>query len=347
MAPIKASFKYTRIKNELIDYIEYDSPYRYSDKVMVILHETGAFNKLWSYVVAELAKYFRIIIPDIMGFQMVQEIEEKEDSNNDHSTSTVPTIQNKKKNSDKDAHSNINRDSILSDLRISGIITPNFVNAFCDFLNFLHVKKIILVGSSFGEYLATAFATRHHGRVQKLILMSAPVDSSALVIADYIATAMYPSQTNMLKMLSDTVFNYEKIIEDEFIRDLVIKEFIDRLNLLTVRHAIVYVARIVEAMHSYCNERFSQISSPTIIIDGEKDKMAPCKYTFKAIRAIPSNVQSQFVVIKNCGHLPQLEKPSVLAECILRFVFGEKRLSIAKFLSNDIADYHVTWDDSA
>jgi hypothetical protein len=92
MAPIKASFKYTRIKNELIDYIEYDSPYRCSDKVMVILHETGAFNKLWSYVVAELAKYFRIIIPDIMGFQMVQEIEEKEDSNNDNSTSTVPTI---------------------------------------------------------------------------------------------------------------------------------------------------------------------------------------------------------------------------------------------------------------
>jgi pimeloyl-ACP methyl ester carboxylesterase len=177
--------------------------------------------------------------------------------------------------------------------------------------------------------------------------MSAPVDSSALVIADYIATAMYPSQTNMIKILGDIVFNYEKIIEDEFIRDLVIKEFIDRLNLQIVRHAIVYVARIVEAMHSYCKERFSQISSPTIIIAGEKDKMAPCKYTFKAIRAIPSNVQSQFVVIKNCGHLPQLEKPSVLAECILRFVFGEKRLSIGKFLSNEIADYHVTWDDSA
>lgn len=178
--------------------------------------------------------------------------------------------------------------------------------------------------------------------------MSAPVDPSALVIADYVATAIYPSQINALKILDDIVFNYEKIIEDEFVRDLLIKEFIDRLKLQTIRQVIVYLAGIVEAMQSHYEDVFAQISSPTIMISGEKDKMAPSEYTFKAIRAISNNnIDSEFVIIKNCGHFPQLEKPSALAECILRFVFGEKRLSIAKFLSNDIADYHAIWEDDS
>jgi hypothetical protein len=50
----------------------------------------------------------------------------------------------------------------------------------------------------------------------------------------------------VLKIFSDMVFDYNKMIDDPFIRDLVIREFMDRFSLPTVKQTIISLARTVK-----------------------------------------------------------------------------------------------------
>jgi hypothetical protein len=52
------------------------------------------------------------------------------------------------------------------------------------------------------------------------------------------------SHLNVLKIFSETLFDYNKMIDDPFIRDLVIREFMDRFSLPIVKQTIISLARM-------------------------------------------------------------------------------------------------------
>jgi hypothetical protein len=53
------------------------------------------------------------------------------------------------------------------------------------------------------------------------------------------------------------VFDYNKMIDDPFIRDLVIREFMDRFSLPTVRQTIISLATMVKDIQRFYKKRLN------------------------------------------------------------------------------------------
>src|SRR5215831_15340459 len=62
--------KITCIEGYRITYLDYNNKIRMQDQpdVLVLLHGIGASAERWLPVVSGLSKYFRVIVPDIIGF---------------------------------------------------------------------------------------------------------------------------------------------------------------------------------------------------------------------------------------------------------------------------------------
>jgi pimeloyl-ACP methyl ester carboxylesterase len=63
-------------------------------------------------------------------------------------------------------------------------------------------------------------------------------------------------------------------------------------------------------------ERLAQIHQPTLILWGENDRILGIGDADKFNRAI---AHSKLIWVKNCGHVPHLEQPSITAQHILDF----------------------------
>ncbi|CAH2049583.1 unnamed protein product [Thlaspi arvense] len=66
-------------------------------------------------------------------------------------------------------------------------------------------------------------------------------------------------------------------------------------------------------------KRLHEISCPVLIITGDSDRLVPSWNSERLSRAIPG---SRLEVIKNCGHLPQEEKPKEFISLVQKFLLG-------------------------
>lgn len=57
--------KFTNVNGYTIRYLDYGLP---DDKILILLHGIGASAERWSRVIPTLSRYYRVIIPDIIGF---------------------------------------------------------------------------------------------------------------------------------------------------------------------------------------------------------------------------------------------------------------------------------------
>jgi 3-oxoadipate enol-lactonase len=65
------------------------------------------------------------------------------------------------------------------------------------------------------------------------------------------------------------------------------------------------------------NNRLSEIKAPTLIIVGEEDILIPLKYS----KILNEKIQgSKLVIIKECGHVPPIEKPDEFNRILLDFL---------------------------
>ena len=63
--------------------------------------------------------------------------------------------------------------------------------------------------------------------------------------------------------------------------------------------------------------RLAEITQPTLIIHGSEDRLIPVKWATKAHQLIPD---SRLLVLEQCGHWPQREKPVEFHQAVLDFL---------------------------
>jgi pimeloyl-ACP methyl ester carboxylesterase len=69
------------------------------------------------------------------------------------------------------------------------------------------------------------------------------------------------------------------------------------------------------------DNRLRMINRPTLVIWGRDDKLIPLSFGERFHQEIAN---SQFQIIDNCGHMPQLECPTEFSAAVLQF-FGDTR----------------------
>jgi pimeloyl-ACP methyl ester carboxylesterase len=70
-----------------------------------------------------------------------------------------------------------------------------------------------------------------------------------------------------------------------------------------------------------------QISQPTLIIWGDQDTVIPIRDGYKLHEEI---LNSRFVILKDCGHVPQEEKSELFTELVSEFCHDRKGQVAAK-----------------
>jgi len=90
-------------------------------------------------------------------------------------------------------------------------------------------------------------------------------------------------------------------------------DFVNWMNLPNAKYN--FISTVLAARDtSKLKHRLSTITAPTLIVWGHNDKMIQLQYA----RQYQETPESQLVVIKNCGHIPHIEKPTSLSDILVR-----------------------------
>jgi 2-hydroxy-6-oxonona-2,4-dienedioate hydrolase len=267
--------KFTNVNGYTIRYLDYELPDgRTNSKILILLHGLGASAERWSRVISTLSRYYRVIIPDIIGFGY----------------SDKPAVE---------------------------YTMDFFIDFFRVFLDNLGISKASIIGSSFGGHIATEFAIRFDGMVEKLVLVSPAgmMKTSTPTLDRYIMAALYPVYEHVYEAFSEMAYDSDEAVNEEIVMD-----FVNRMRLTNAKYA--FMSTVLGIRYApKLKGRLSNIIAPTLLVWGDNDKMIPLQYA-REYEEIP---KSKLVVINNCGHTPYVEKPITFNKIILRFLMGSKQ----------------------
>ncbi|HQU86213.1 MAG TPA: alpha/beta hydrolase [Pyrinomonadaceae bacterium] len=194
------------------------------------------------------------------------------------------------------------------------------------FMDRLGIGRATIVGSSYGGAVSLTVALDYPERVEKLVLVDAVINNSpkkhpimklAKVpgVGEVITPFLLDSKAFMRIRMRETLHpaNHHLITEER------IEAIVRPLSAADGHHAVLASGRNWEA--DRIEEDLSLINQPTLIIWGENDNVIPIYNGEKLYNAI---LNSRFVVLKNCGHVPMEEKPEIFASLVTEFLKDKK-----------------------
>jgi 2-hydroxy-6-oxonona-2,4-dienedioate hydrolase len=225
------------------------------------LHGLGGSTERWSFVIPALSKYFRVIIPDIIGFGY----------------SDKPAVE---------------------------YTMDFFIDFFRSFLDNLGISKASIIGSSLGGHIAAEFAIKFNHTVEKLVLVSPAgmMRRSNPTLDRYIMAALYPEYQRVYDAFSEMVYDSNAINQETLM------DFINRMSLPNAKHAFMSTLLGLR-FASDLRGRLSIITAPTLLLWGDDDTTIPLAEYSNQYNEIPN--MEEIVVIKNCRHIPHIEKPAM------------------------------------
>jgi pimeloyl-ACP methyl ester carboxylesterase len=187
-------------------------------------------------------------------------------------------------------------------------------------LDHLQVKRVVLVGNSFGGQLAWRFALAHPERSARLVLVDAagyPRNSESVPIGFRLAgiPALAPLMSRLLprRMIESSVRN---VYGDP---DKVEDDLVERYYQLTLREGNRQALRqrFVQAPSGEAHERIGELKLPTLILWGGRDRLIPPDNAERFLRDIEG---SRLVLFEALGHVPQEEDPLRTVPALQRFL---------------------------
>lgn len=200
------------------------------------------------------------------------------------------------------------------------------------FMHRLGIGRATVVGSSYGGAVALNLTLDYPESVEKLVLVDSvcnnePKNHPILRLAslpglgEAITPFLIDSKTFLRFRMHGTLAkaNHHMITEDRI-------ESIRRpLFAADAHHSILATSRNWHAEHLEHDAHL--INQPTLIVWGEQDAVIPIKNGYKLHDEI---LNSRFVVIKDCGHVPQEEKSDIFAGLVAEFCRDRKGRIAAK-----------------
>jgi 2-hydroxy-6-oxonona-2,4-dienedioate hydrolase len=208
-----------------------------------------------------------------------------------------------------------------------------FVDFFKLFLDNLGISKASIIGSSLGGHIATEFAIRFNHMVEKLALVSPAgmMRKSSPTLDRYIMSALYPEHQRVYEAFSEMVYDSNTINQE------ILMDFINRMSLPNAKYAFMSTLLGIRYAPDL-RGRLSSITAPTLLMWGENDTTIPLTEYSNQYNGIPN--MEEIVVIKNCRHIPHVEKPATFNRIVLRFLMRTSLIPATQLLSK--SQLHLT-----
>lgn len=188
-------------------------------------------------------------------------------------------------------------------------------------MNRLGIGTATIVGSSYGGAVAATVALDYPERVEKLVLVDAvinddvrnhPILRLAAIpgVGELVTPFLVDSKRFMKMRMQGTIapVNHHLITKDR------IDSIIRPLSAANAHRSVLLTSRNWNANRIEKDAHY--IKQPTLIVWGENDTVIPIENGEKLYGSI---LNSRFVVLKNCGHVPQEEKSELFTELVTGF----------------------------
>ncbi len=164
------------------------------------------------------------------------------------------------------------------------------------------LKKIILIGHSFGGRVSVKFAVKYPNQVEKLVLTGAPVIREKLNFKKNVISYL----VKKLKIL------VPKPIEGQIKK--IIYKFLGEWDYYKAKNL---KQTFVNIINEDLTQNLKDIKTPTFLIWGENDKFVPIEYAGKANKLIE---KSKLKIISNESHGLPYNNPELFAKEILEHI---------------------------
>jgi pimeloyl-ACP methyl ester carboxylesterase len=178
---------------------------------------------------------------------------------------------------------------------------------YLDVLEQLELDDVHLVGLSLGGWIAAELAVRSTQRLASVTLAGA----AGLYVEG--VEQIDPFLRTEEQRLRD--FYYDQSKADGIIARVLRPEMEDVV--LQNRATLAKLSWQPRSHDPHLRKWLHRIDVPTLLIWGDHDRMFPKQHALAYHELIPG---SKLVVVPECGHVPQLEKPDVFAGEIMTFL---------------------------
>ncbi len=249
---------------------------------IILLHGFGASSYTWRYIRGPLSKSNRVICFDLKGFG----------------------------DSDKP-----------DDPYYSASDQAELIAAFIEQRN---MDNVTIVGNSFGGAVGLNVfekLSKRSNRIRRIVLIDSVAPNQVLPNHVRLATvpwiaglgiSIMPANSLAKGILKGAFYDETKISPDA------INVYAGYIRLPGAKKAFVRTVRhIFSDQPPQLWEHLNSIHLPVLIVWGEGDKIIPVRNGRKFQQDIPG---ARSVIIPECGHMPQEEKPKETTEAILQFL---------------------------
>lgn len=184
-------------------------------------------------------------------------------------------------------------------------------------MDLLGIEQATLIGNSLGGGISLQLAATYPERVQRLVLIDAAayphkkpfiVGCASWPGAGCLASILVARPT-FRDSLEQVYFN-DSLVTDKLVDDYYAAYQLDDATAATLE---VIEDRSVETEEGQLPD-YTKIEIPSLVIWGREDLWIPLEQGQRLAQELP---QAKLTVIPDCGHVPQEEKPMVVAQLIL------------------------------
>src|SRR5215217_8458376 len=185
----------------------------------------------------------------------------------------------------------------------------DFLDQFCKQLK---IERATLVGNSMGGWIAAMFTASFPDRIDKLVLVDAAGYAPPKDLDSRVFFGLNPTTRDGMKSLVAKVF-YNKA----FLTDAAIEQAIAARLAAGDGYTINSITESILRSEDFLDDIVKTIKRPTLIIWGRQDGLVSLA---EAERFNKDIAGSKMVVIDQCGHIPNVEKPGEFNAAVLKFL---------------------------
>ncbi len=218
---------------------------------------------------------------------------------------------------------------------IDGFI--QFLEALLDRLG---LEKAGLAGLSLGGAVGLGFTLQHPERVDRLVLVSsyglqkqAPSHRISYLYMkvpylNELSWAMVRKSRRMARLGLEAIFHDRQVITEPLVEQ--VYEELKKPGNGKAWMAIQKSEITRKGVRTYYMGRLQEITTPTLLVHGDRDSLAPLDAAIEAYQRIPD---ASLRIIKDCGHWPQREKPEEFNRILREFFVRSYQLEEGKWIS--------------
>jgi pimeloyl-ACP methyl ester carboxylesterase len=221
------------------------------------------------------------------------------------------------------------------------ITMPYYAETIAALCSYLQLEKVNLCGHSMGGQIALHFALKYPELLDKLILIAPagfePFTLEEIRILKNISSPNFFQALNFEQIKTNVLLNIyrpENMTIEGF--KLVRKLIEDRVNYKSAKDFYLYCQTVTSAIGAMLDapvlHKLHNIKNDTLIIFGREDALIPNRYLHKemqleniALEGAKRLQRSQLILLNECGHMPNIEKPEKVNNAIRNFLRHDEK----------------------